>query len=108
MSDALTSSAASAARMLAAIVESSDDAIIAKDLDGTILSWNAGAERMYGYPAAEVVGRSIYSIVPEPFVGELATILERIRKGERVRNVETVRVTKDGRLIDVALSISPI
>jgi two-component system sensor kinase FixL len=108
MSDALTSSGANAARTLAAIVESSDDAIIAKDLAGTILSWNGGAERMYGYSAAEAVGRPIDLIVPEPFVGELSTILERIGKGERVRNFETVRATKDGRLIDVALSISPI
>ena len=108
MSDALTSSAANAARTLAAIVESSDDAIIAKDLEGTILSWNGGAERMYGYSAAEAIGRPIDLIVPEPFVGELSAILERIGKGERVRNFETVRATKDGRLIDVALSISPI
>jgi two-component system sensor kinase FixL len=108
MSDALNSSAANAARTLAAIVESSDDAIIAKDLDGTILSWNGGAERMYGYTAAEAIGRSIDLIVPEAFAGELSAILERIRKGERVRNFETVRATKDDRLIDVALSISPI
>jgi two-component system sensor kinase FixL len=108
MSDALNSSAANAARRLAAIVESSDDAIIAKALDGTILSWNGGAERMYGYTAAEAIGRSIDLIVPEAFAGEPLAILERIRKGERVRNFETVRATKDDRLIDVALSISPI
>ena len=97
-----------AARRLAAIVESSDDAIIAKDLEGTILSWNGGAERIYGYAAAEAVGRSIELIVPPLFVDELARILERIKAGERVRNLETVRLTKDGRLISVALSISPI
>ena len=108
MTDARTRSGDDAARTLAAIVESSDDAIIAKDLDGTILSWNGGAERMYGYSAEEAIGRPIYLIVPPPFVNELSEILERIRAGERVRNFETVRVTKDGRLIDVALSISPI
>jgi len=108
MTDARAHSGDDAARTLAAIVESSDDAIIAKDLDGTILSWNGGAERIYGYSAAEAVGRSIYLIVPPLFVDELSRILEGIKLGERVRNLETVRVTKDGRLIDVALSISPI
>jgi len=108
MSDPLTPSEADAARTLAAIVESSDDAIIAKDLDGTILSWNGGAERMYGYSTAEAIGRSIYFIVPGSSAQELSAILERIRKGERIRNFETVRQTKDGRLIDVALSIAPI
>jgi len=108
MSDPVTPSDADAARTLAAIVESSDDAIIAKNLDGTILSWNGGAERMYGYSAAETIGRSISLIVPEPFMNELNAILERIKTGGRVRKFETVRKTKDGRLIDVALSISPI
>ena len=108
MTDSRTRSADHAVRTLAAIVESSDDAIIAEDLDGTILSWNGGAERMYGYAAEEMIGRPINVIVPPPLVGELSAILERIRAGERVRNFETVRATKDGRLVDVALSISPI
>jgi two-component system sensor kinase FixL len=108
MTDARAHSGDEAARTLAAIVDSSDDAIIAKDLDGTILSWNGGAERIYGYAAAEAVGRPIYLIVPPPLVNELSEILERIKAGERVRNLETVRLTKDGRLINVALSISPI
>ncbi|MEP7304364.1 MAG: PAS domain S-box protein [Acidobacteriota bacterium] len=108
MIDPLTTSEAEAARTLAAIVESSDDAIIAKDLEGTILSWNGGAERMYGYSAAEVIGRSIYLIVPASVVDELSAILVRIKRGERFRNVETVRMTKAGRLLDVSLSISPI
>ena len=108
MSEPVTPSDAASACTLAAIVESSDNAIIAKTLDGTILSWNGGAERMDGYAAAQVIGRSIDLIVPEPFFTELAEILERIRTGERVRNFETVRQTKDGRLIDAALSMSPI
>ncbi len=108
MTDPALRSEDDAARTLAAIVESSDDAIIAKDLTGTILSWNGGAERIYGYAPEEVIGRPIFLIVPPPFADELATILERIRAGERIRNFETVRVTRDGRLIDVALSISPI
>jgi two-component system sensor kinase FixL len=106
--DARAHSGDEAARTLAAVVESSDDAIIAKDLNGTILSWNRGAERMYGYSAEEAIGRPVYLIVPPAFVNELSEVLERIRAGERVRNLETVRATKDGRLIDVALSISPI
>ena len=108
MRDARTQPGDDAARTLAAIVESSDDAIIAKDLNGIIVSWNRGAERMYGYSAAEAIGRPIQLIVPPAFVAELLGILERIKAGEAVRNLDTVRVTKDGRLIDVSLSLSPI
>jgi two-component system sensor kinase FixL len=97
-----------AAGLLAAIVESSDDAIIAKDLDGTILSWNRGAERMYGYSAEEIIGRPIHALIPRDYSDELPRILERIRAGERVDHYETVRVTKDGRLVDVSLTVSPI
>ena len=97
-----------AARILAAIVESSDDAIIGKNLDGTILTWNAGAERMYGYSAAEMIGRSIAIVIPPDRAGELEAILERIRNGERVPAYETARVTKDGRRLDVSLLVSPI
>ena len=108
MTDSGAHSGDEAARTLAAIVESSDDATIAKDLEGIILSWNSGAERMHGYAAAGAVGRSITLIVPPTLVDELSRILERIKAGEHVRHFETVRVMKDGRLIDVALSISPI
>ena len=90
MTDARARSEDDAARTLAAIVESSDDAIIAKDLDGTILSWNRGAERMYGYSAAEIIGRPVYLIVPPPFVDELSADPRTSRPGERVRNFEAV------------------
>jgi two-component system sensor kinase FixL len=95
-------------RILAAIVESSDDAIFAKTLSGTILSWNRGAQRMYGYTPDEVLGRSIDMLVPADRRVELAGILERVGGGEHVEHFETVRKTKDGRLVDVSLTISPI
>ncbi len=94
--------------LLAAIVESSGDAIVSKTLDGTILTWNAGAERIFGYSALEVIGKPITIIVPYDRRDEEQDILERLRRGERVEHFDTVRVTKDGRLIDVSLSISPI
>jgi PAS domain S-box-containing protein len=93
---------------LAAIVESSDDGIIGKALDGTITSWNSGAEGIYGYPADEVKGRPISILMPPDRADEMPQILERIRRGERIRHYETVRVTKDGREINVSLTISPI
>jgi PAS domain S-box-containing protein len=93
---------------LAAIVRSSDDAIIGKALDGTITAWNAGAERLYGYTAEEALGRHISFLVPPDHQGELRAILERILKGELIRNIETVHLRKDGVLRDVALTVSPI
>ena len=93
---------------LAAIVESSDDAILSKNLDGVILTWNQAAEKMYGYLASEVVGRSISLLVPPDRAGEEYSILERLRQGERLENFETVRSKKDGTLIDVSLNISPM
>jgi PAS domain S-box-containing protein len=93
---------------LAAIVESSEDAIISKDLDGIILTWNRAAERMYGYPAAEIVGRSISLLVPRERAREASVILEQLKRGERLENHETVRLRKDGTRIDVSLSISPM
>lgn len=95
-------------RELAAIVESSADAIIGKTLDGVIRSWNPAAESMYGYAASEVIGRSIAILVPPDHVDELAEILERLRRGERLEHFETVRVRKDGSEIDVSLTVSPI
>ena len=97
------------ARMrLASIVDSSDDAIISKTLDGTILSWNAGAERLFGYPAEQAIGRSIELIIPPAYRGEERLILDRLRRGERIEHFETVRVSRTGRLIDISLCISPL
>jgi PAS domain S-box-containing protein len=94
--------------LLAAIVESSDDAIISKDLDGVIRSWNAGAERLYGYTRSEAVGRSVTLLMPPDRVNEEPFILSRIRRGERIDHYETVRRKKSGELIEVSLSVSPI
>jgi PAS domain S-box-containing protein len=93
---------------LAAIVESSDDAIISKTLDGTILTWNAGAERLYGYRAAEVKGCSIALIVPPDHPEEMPRILQRIKAGENVEHYDTVRIRRDGQRLDVSLTVSPI
>jgi len=94
--------------LLAAIIESSDDAIVSKDLEGTITSWNRGAERIFGYSAKEVVGKSITILLPEERWEEEPAILQRIRRGERVDHFETVRRAKDGRRINVSLTVSPI
>jgi PAS domain S-box-containing protein len=100
--------AEAATRRLAAVVESSDDAIITKTLDGTILSWNAGAEGIYGYSAAEVVGRPISLLVPPDRPDELPQILAKLAKGERIAHYQTERVRKDGRRIHISLTISPL
>ncbi|HEU4480925.1 MAG TPA: PAS domain S-box protein, partial [Actinomycetota bacterium] len=93
---------------LAAIVDSSDDAIIGKDLDGVITSWNPGAQKLYGYLPEEVIGRSISVLVPSGQSDEIPAILARLRRGERIAHYETRRVTKDGRTLDVSVTISPI
>jgi len=95
-------------RILAAIIESSDDAIIAKDLDGIILSWNRGAERMYGYSASEAIGRPISFLIPGDQRHEFDEILKRIRGDQPVALHETRRLTKDGRELDISLTVSPI
>ena len=94
--------------LLAAIVDSSDDAIVSKSLDGIIMSWNRSAERLFGYTAEEAVGQHIKLIVPRDRQHEEATILERLGRGERVEHFETVRVRKDGRTLDISLTISPV
>jgi PAS domain S-box-containing protein len=93
---------------LAAIVDSADDAIVSKDLDGTILSWNRGAERIFGWTAEEAVGRHITMIIPEERRAEETDILDRIRRGETVDHMETVRVARDGRRLDISLTVSPV
>ena len=94
--------------LLAAIVSSSDDAIVSKTLDGIITSWNRGAERLFGYTAAEAIGQPVLLIIPDDRKEEEKMILTRLRRGERIDHFETVRKTKDGRLIDISLTISPI
>jgi PAS domain S-box-containing protein len=94
--------------LLAAIVESSEDAIISKTLDGHILSWNQGAERLFGYAAHEVVGAPMTLLIPPERHDEERSILERLGRGERIEHYETVRVAKGGRSIDVSLTISPV
>lgn len=100
--------AAQLRRLLAAIVDSSNDAIIGKTLDAIIVSWNAGAERLYGYSAAEVVGKPIAILVPADRPDELPAIMDRLKRGERIEHYETTRVRKDGTQIMVSLTISPI
>jgi PAS domain S-box-containing protein len=97
-----------AAHHYRAIIESSDDAILSKDLDGLILSWNRGAERLFGFTAEEAVGRPVTIIIPLDRRDEEPTILEKIHRGERIEHFETVRQRKDGSFIDISLTISPI
>jgi len=94
--------------LLSSIVENSDDAIIGKSLDGTITSWNNGAERIYGYNSAEVIGKSIQILAPPSGRKEITGILKRIRAGEQIQHYQTKRLRKDGTEIDVSLTISPI
>jgi PAS domain S-box-containing protein len=100
--------ALNASARLAAIVESSDDAILSKDLDGVILTWNRAAERIFGYTADEAVGRPVTILIPPDRQDEEVAILERLRRGERIDHYETVRVCKDGSLLDISLTISPL
>lgn len=93
---------------LAAIVESSGDAIVGKTLDGTITDWNAGAEQIFGYAAEEIIGRSIRTLIPPDRQSEEDEIIDRLKRGERLRHFETVRRRKDGSLFDVSLTVSPI
>ena len=97
-----------ALRHFAAIVQSSDDAIIGKDLDGKVLSWNPAAERIYGYPAAEIVGRSIALLIPADRGEELPAMMAKLRCGESVKHFETIRVRKNGQRIHVSVTVSPL
>jgi PAS domain S-box-containing protein len=93
---------------LAAIVESSNDAIVSKDLNGIITSWNGGAERLFGYAASEAIGKPITMLIPADRENEEHGIIDRIRKGQRVEHYETVRRRKDGSLVEISLTVSPI
>jgi len=95
-------------QLLAAIINSSDDAIISKDLDGTITSWNHGAQRLFGYAPEEIIGQSVFRLIPEERRDEEPKIIERLRRGERVDHFETVRVKKNGELFPISLTISPV
>lgn len=97
-----------AGRLLASIVETSDDGIASKDLDGIVTSWNRGAERIFGYGAAEMIGRSLLTVIPRDRHGEEVEILGKLRHGERIDHFETVRQRKDGSLIDVSITVSPV
>jgi PAS domain S-box-containing protein len=88
--------------------ELNDDAIVSKDLNGRVTSWNKAAERLFGYPAKEAVGKSITTLIPSDRLNEEVEILDRIRRGERVEDFETVRQRKDGSLVAVSLTISPV
>lgn len=108
MTDRGHKNADEARRLLASIVDSTDDAIVSKDLNGNILSWNAAAQRLFGYTAEEIVGQSIRKLLPATREDDFFKILDRIRRGERVAHYETIRKRKDGSLVEVALTISPI
>jgi PAS domain S-box-containing protein len=97
-----------AAQHYAAIIESSDDAILSKDLEGVILTWNAGAEKLFGFTAREAIGQPMTIIVPDDRLEEERAILDKIRRGEGVRNLESARRRKDGNLVDISLTLSPI
>jgi PAS domain S-box-containing protein len=107
-SDTIREEALLASRRLATIVESSDDAIVAKDLDSIVRAWNPAAERMFGYTAAEAIGRSIRMIIPDDRQDEETTVLTRIRRGEKIDHYETYRRRKDGSLLPISLTVSPI
>lgn len=93
---------------LSALIESADDAIVSKTLDGIITSWNEGARRIFGYTAEEVIGKPVTILIPEGHLDEEPAILRRLRAGQRIQHYETVRMRKDGQLIDISLTVSPI
>ena len=94
--------------LLAAIVDSSDDAIVSKTLEGRILSWNAGASRIFGYTAAEAIGQPITMIIPPELLAEEQRILDQVRSGQRIEHFDTIRIAKDGRRIPISLAVSPV
>ena len=95
-------------RLLASIIETTDEGIASKDLNGIVTSWNRGAERIFGYAASEMIGRPLLTVIPPDRHSEEAEILDKLRRGERIDHYETVRQRKDGSLIDVSLTVSPV
>jgi PAS domain S-box-containing protein len=93
---------------LSSIIESANDAVISKTLEGIITSWNKGAERIFGYTAEEAVGKPVTMLIPADHPNEEPSILARLRAGERIEHYETVRVRKDGTFVDISLTVSPI
>src|SRR5262249_43447571 len=93
---------------LRALIQASDDAIIGKTLDGTIVSWNKGAENIYGYKAEEILGQPISVLMPLGHPNEFPEIMTRLRRGEHIKNFETTRIHKDGHAIEVSVTISPV
>ena len=96
------------AALAVAIIDAANDAIFAKTVDGIVLSWNRAAERIYGYCRDEIIGESVAKLVPERLMPELTRLLERVARGELIEDYETVRRTKDGRQLDVSITVSPI
>src|SRR5690242_1374863 len=94
--------------LLAALVASSDDAIISKDLNGIITTWNQAAERMFGYPAAEVIGKAVATIIPEDRLAEEEFVLNQVRNGIGISHFETLRRRRDGTIVEVSVAVSPI
>lgn len=105
---AIKSKSEEALARLAAVVESSDDAIISKSLDGIIMSWNAGAQRIFGYTADEIIGKSILVLIPPELQKEEPVIINKLKSGERIEHYETVRLGKGGRKINISLTVSPV
>src|SRR5215469_13734985 len=93
---------------LRALVEASDDAIIGKTMDGTIISWNKGAEKIYGYPAEEILGKSISVLMPPGHINEFPELMKRLQRGEHIEKFWTKRIRKDGNVIDVSVTLSPV
>src|SRR5688572_16415201 len=94
--------------MLAAIIDSSEDAIISKDLNSKITTWNKAAERIFGYTESEAVGRSVHILIPEDRRSEEEMIISKLRRGERIEHYETIRINKNGQKLAVSLTVSPI
>ena len=104
----MSNESGTAANRLAAIVQSSDDAIVSKDLNGTITTWNPAAERLFGYSAAEAIGKSIRIVIPNDRQAEEDQVLARIRRGEAVAHFETIRQRRDGTQFPISLTVSPL